>query len=261
MTENVFKSPSPFCTPKRDNSACKAEVETPTWKTSSPAKFVKSPSSLEVEIGSPLSGLYGDARRLDDIHRAILSLHSRIDDVEYTMRQFIDTSYIVRRSTSSHYTTASSESDSIQFHADDCSLLEHSVSSKGSTTAQGIIESENSAAQHSEGEGFHPRQKTLDSTCQELGMSPNLVKVLDRESGSRKNLASKLVRQVFSLTERGSSNVMGLKGKCRLDPKRIELVQSLTFALRPMKPGENEDHIWKKECVKAIDSANRNCKY
>ena len=92
-------------------------------------------------------------------------------------------------------------------------------------------------------------------------MSPNLARVLDKEAGSRKNSATKLVRQVFSLQEREVSNIMGLKGKKRLDPTRMEFIKSLTFALQPVKPGENEDCIWCKECVKAIDSANRNIKY
>ena len=67
--------------------------------------------------------------------------------------------------------------------------------------------------------------------CLKLGLSPNLTKVLDKESHSRKNLASKLVRQVFSVAKRESSNVMGLKGKKRLDPNGIELVRFLTFLL------------------------------
>jgi hypothetical protein len=90
-------------------------------------------------------------------------------------------------------------------------------------------------------------------------MSPNFARV--SESSSRKNLAAKLVRQVFSTLERESSNVMGLKGKKRLDPCRIELVRSLTFSLQPIKPGENEEEKWRKECIKAIDSAYRNCTY
>lgn len=80
----------------------------------------------------------------------------------------------------------------------------------------------------------------IEDACLKLGMSPNLV---DKDSHSRKNSAAKIVWEVFSYEERESSNVMGLKGKRRLDPTKMGVVKSLTFALRPVKPGENEDEL------------------
>ena len=49
----------------------------------------------------------------------------------------------------------------------------------------------------------------------------------------------------------------GRKGKKRLDPERMSLVRKLTYSLRPLKPGEDEDLNWKKHCATAIDTANR----
>lgn len=103
-------------------------------------------------------------------------------------------------------------------------------------TCSTIYEANASRPPTQNGEGL--RQGNVEVSCIKLGMSPNLVRVLDKESGSRKNLASKLVRQCFSFQERESSNVMGLKRKKRLDPARMKLVGSMTSSLRPIKPGE-----------------------
>lgn len=112
-------------------------------------------------------------------------------------------------------------------------------------------------ASNTAGETEVMRPALIDELCMKLGLSPNLARVMEKESNSRKNLASKIVRNVFSSHEREISNVRGLKGKKRLNPGRMELVRALTFTLRPLKPGESEEEVWKKECTKAIDSANR----
>ena len=52
------------------------------------------------------------------------------------------------------------------------------------------------------------------------------------------------------------SNVHGRKGKKRLDPEIMSLVRKLTYSLRPLKLGEDEDLNWKKHCATAIDTAN-----
>ena len=106
----------------------------------------------------------------------------------------------------------------------------------------------------------HAFSQPIVSACLPLGLSPNLVGVLERDSSSKKTQASELVREVFTKEERISSNVNGLKGKTRLDPNKMELVKSLTFVLRPAKPGENGEEVWRKECVKAIDASNRTSK-
>ena len=56
--------------------------------------------------------------------------------------------------------------------------------------------------------------------------------------------------------EQEASNVRGLKRKKRLNPARMEMIRALTFTLRPLKPEESEEEVWKEECIKAIDSGN-----
>ena len=96
----------------------------------------------------------------------------------------------------------------------------------------------------------------FDSLCQTLGLSPNLVRLLEQGSNSRQNLAANLVRRAYTEKERETSNVNGRRGKKKLDPLRMNIVRKLTYNLKPLKPGENEDEDWKKYCTKAIDSAN-----
>ena len=71
------------------------------------------------------------------------------------------------------------------------------------------------------------------------------------------NLATNLVRIVYSEKEREISNVNGRKGKKRLDPVRMSIVRQLTYTLKPLKPGESEEDDWNKSCTNAINSANR----
>ena len=226
-----------------DYAAREIEVGTPTWK------------------GLGIGGLYNEAYVLSDIHKAVLSLHVRVDAVEATVCRCMD-SLLWRQSTPLlSGATGSSGSDSCH------SFSYFSADEQPSKSAAAASEAASKGATHSETTGFsdsegsHVRQGAIDETCRKLGLSPNLVKVIDKESHSRKNLASKLVCQVFSLHERGSSNVMGLKGKKRLNPTRMDMVKSLTFTMRPIKPGEIEEDIWRKECIKAIDSTNRNIKH
>ena len=96
-----------------------------------------------------------------------------------------------------------------------------------------------------------------DNFAQKLGLSPNLVRIVNQEANSRQNFAAKLVKKVYSKKEREMGNVHGRRGKKRLDPERMDLVKRLTYHLRPVKPGESEDENWKKTCVIAIDTANR----
>jgi len=97
----------------------------------------------------------------------------------------------------------------------------------------------------------------FDSLCQTLGLSPNFVRLLEQGRNSRQNLAANHVRRAYTEKERETSNVNGRKGKKKLDPLRMNIVRKLTYNLKPLKPGENEDEDWKKYCTKAIDSANR----
>ena len=109
----------------------------------------------------------------------------------------------------------------------------------------------------STGETEVTRPVLIEELCMKLGLSPNLARVMDKESNSHKNLASSIVRSVFSAHEREASNVRGLKRKKRLNPARMEMIRALTFTLRPLKLGESEEDVWKEECIKVVDSANR----
>ena len=99
--------------------------------------------------------------------------------------------------------------------------------------------------------------ETPEVFAQKLGLSPNLVRIVNQEANSRQNFAARLVKKAYSKKEREMGNVHGRKGKRRLDPERMELVKRLTYNLRPVKPRESEDDNWKKTCVIAIDTANR----
>ena len=87
-----------------------------------------------------------------------------------------------------------------------------------------------------------------DTLHQKLGLSPNLVKIVNREANSRQKLAAKLVKK--------EKDTYGRKGKKRRDPERMFLVRRLTYHMRPLKPGEDEDENWRKGCAVVIDTAN-----
>ena len=65
-----------------------------------------------------------------------------------------------------------------------------------------------------------------------------------------------MVRRLFSLEERRSSNVKGKLGKGQLDPGRLLLVRQSALEVFPLAGGECEDVAW-KQCIKAIDEACR----
>ena len=77
---------------------------------------------------------------------------------------------------------------------------------------------------------------------------------------SRGNFAALVVQQLYAKHERIISNVMGTRGKRQLSPRRISIVKKLTFNMYPGATHEEEEMLWKKECVKAIDSKNRKVK-
>ena len=125
------------------------------------------------------------------------------------------------------------------------------TSSSGVTTSQPI-----SQASPTVSPTVSQQKPTFETACQTLGLTPNFVRLLEQGCNSRQNLATNLVRTVYSEKERETSNVNGRRGKKRLDPIRMSIVRQLTYTLKPLKPGESEDDDWKKSCTKAIDSAN-----
>ena len=65
-----------------------------------------------------------------------------------------------------------------------------------------------------------------------------------------------VMRQIFSLEERKTSNVNG-KNKRQVDPTKIAFVQKVTFQQYPIKLGIETERKACSACVEAIDEANR----
>ena len=65
-----------------------------------------------------------------------------------------------------------------------------------------------------------------------------------------------MVRRLFSLEERKSSNVKGKHGKSQLDPARLTVIRQSALETYPVAGGENEEIAW-RQCIKAIDEACR----
>ena len=82
------------------------------------------------------------------------------------------------------------------------------------------------------------------------------IQRIKRISCSRKNFASRLVRELFDEPTRRKSNVKGKLGKLQLNPVLIDYVKSLTFQYYPLEQFEKENNEW-AECIVAIDEANR----
>ena len=78
-------------------------------------------------------------------------------------------------------------------------------------------------------------------------------------SCSRGNFAANLNRAWFSTDERKSSNVRGKNNKRKLSPNRVQRIYNAVFHMFPITQRENEQDSW-KECVRAIDVANRQLK-
>ncbi len=98
---------------------------------------------------------------------------------------------------------------------------------------------------------------TKDDTTGLALINDTDVKRIFAVSKSRGNFAALLVQQMYGRHERIMSNVMGTRGKRQLSPRRMIVVKRLAFKMYPPPSEREEEIIWKKECVKAIDSKNR----
>ena len=58
------------------------------------------------------------------------------------------------------------------------------------------------------------------------------------------------------MEERAISNVAGVLGKSKLDPKRVDYIKRETYRMYPLQSKENEKKVW-SDCVAAIDEVNR----
>ena len=74
-------------------------------------------------------------------------------------------------------------------------------------------------------------------------------------SSSRRNFATHVMRRLFSIHERKTSNVNG-KNKDQLDTIRIGYVKKVIFQYSPLEGDEIERKAW-SSCIEAIDEANR----
>lgn len=77
-----------------------------------------------------------------------------------------------------------------------------------------------------------------------------------RQSCSRNNFATNMVRKLFPLEERRISNVKGVLGKKQLDPEILSQIREATFQMYPCDSGEKQDTSW-RVCCKAIDESCR----
>ena len=101
----------------------------------------------------------------------------------------------------------------------------------------------------------HPTSLSVDPRPTPEYLSPDEILKIRKLSNSRKNLAAKLVRALFSIEERASSNVRG-RGKAKLDTVRMEFVETSTFNVWPLESKERHTEAW-SSCISAIDEANR----
>ena len=79
---------------------------------------------------------------------------------------------------------------------------------------------------------------------------------ISRVSTSRQNFSANLNRRIFSKKERAISNMAGVLGKSKLDPKRVDYIKSETYRMYPLQSKENENKVW-SDCVAAIDKVNQ----
>ena len=109
--------------------------------------------------------------------------------------------------------------------------------------------------------GFQPTTPTMASFPVHLNndYSPGFLVSTRAVSCSRGNFAANLNRTWFSVEERLTSNVRGKNKKKQLSPQRMRRIYDATFQMYPMSSKENEKDAW-AECIKAIDSSNRQLK-
>ena len=109
--------------------------------------------------------------------------------------------------------------------------------------------------------GFQPTTPTMASFPVHLNnnYSPGFLVSTRAVSCSRGNFAANLNRTWFSMEERLISNVRGKNKKKQLSPQRMRRIYDATFQMYPMSSKENEKDTW-AECIKAIDSSNRQLK-
>ena len=105
------------------------------------------------------------------------------------------------------------------------------------------------------GEQSNTSMSTPDQN-ESLHVSELKVAAIRSKSCSRKNYATNLARELFTMEERCTRNVSGKFGKQQLDPGKIFFIKKSCFEHFPLSNTENSHKAW-QDCVKAIDSAGR----
>lgn len=82
------------------------------------------------------------------------------------------------------------------------------------------------------------------------------IDAIVQKSTSSKNFATNLMRTVFPEHDRVNKNCAGKAGKPPLSPTRLAWVKTTVLQRFPPNPPQTPEGIW-RECVKAIDCANR----
>ena len=85
--------------------------------------------------------------------------------------------------------------------------------------------------------------------------TPSSLTKWKRDSCSRANFATNLVRVLFTVAERKESNVKG-RDKKQLHPATIAKIEDATFQQYPLETGEKRKQAW-SVCIKAIDESAR----
>ena len=94
-------------------------------------------------------------------------------------------------------------------------------------------------------------------------ISDDLLEATFSRSRNRGNFAKNLVFVAFPLEERIGRNCFGRRGGSLSGPKepleaaKLDAVRDAVFRKFPVTSDEDEDAVWKKECVIAIDTALR----
>ena len=86
--------------------------------------------------------------------------------------------------------------------------------------------------------------------------SPSFLEKRKKQSVSRPNFATILVRNFFKQEVRMTSNVNGRKGKNKLNVEMVGAIKVATYKMWPLKSTETDAVAW-RACRKAIDSDGR----
>jgi hypothetical protein len=150
--------------------------------------------------------------------------------------------------------------DEVQSHKNECKI--HS-SANNEDSFESIDNSSNSDSKlgmafAQSDESYH--EPFRDDNSPKDYLSENEIHKIYVAAKSRGNFAAQLAQTLYSQEECITSNVMGTRGKRPLSPCRMSFVRRTTFRLFPCSDRFENLKIWKKECIKAIDSKNRKIK-